>query len=334
MSSDLERVEERERKRFSLLKAIYDNAGDSTGSGVHFAKAFRDAGLEEDEGHDILEYLMDKGLLSNRTGTGSLALSHAGIIEMEQSITHPEAPTAHFKRGVVQKFYSAVGVVQNAADSTASVEQNNEVVARALNTDQQLVAERQERRRRLMRRIYEKADGNVRSHIYYDEVQEEEGLSDRDFNAAFDYLKAEGLVNDRYKGGVFEITQRGIEHVERQIKHPNAGDESNSSGRHEQHFYGPVGAVQNAPGSRAYVTQNNVASPTELLRLVQELREKVEALPDNQEALEQVNDLEEEARSENPKRSRIIAAAKYIGGIVKDVGVSVAAEAIVKAAGG
>jgi len=69
-----------------------------------------------------------------------------------------------------------------------------------------------------------------------------------------------------------------------------------------------------------------------LVSLIQELRAKVEALPINQDAMDQLTDLEEEAKSPTPKKSRIIAAAKYVGSIVKDVGVSVAAEAIVKAA--
>jgi hypothetical protein len=50
--------------------------------------------------------------------------------------------------------------------------------------------------------------------------------------------------------------------------------------------------------------------------------------------LEQIDNLEEEARSANPKASRIKAAAKYIADIVKDVGVSVLSDTISKLAGG
>lgn len=333
MSTDLEKVEERERKRYSLLKTLYDNVGDSTHGGIRYTEAFQKALLDEDEGHDIFEYLVEKGLISKHTGIGWFALSHQGIREMEQSILHPQENTDHFKSGVVQRFYAAVGVVQNAANSTVHVSQNNEMMEQALNADQQLVLARQDKRRRMMRRIYDKADGNISNHIYYDEIQEEEGLTKPEFDAVFDYFKEEGLVNDRYSGGVFEITQRGIEYVERQIKRP---DEKEDSGleHSEQHFYGPVGAVQNAPRSTAYVTQNNIINTAELFQLVKELRAKVEALPNNEEALEQVTDLEEEAKQATPKKSRIIATAKYIGSIVKDVGVNVAAEAIIKAAGG
>jgi hypothetical protein len=336
MSTDLKTIEERQQKRYRLFKTIYDCTGDSTSEGAHFTEVFMKAGFDEhdEEGHRILDYLYQKGLLSNRVGIGGLALSHEGIREIEQSILHPESSTEHFKPGVVQHFYAAVGAVQNAPDSTAYVTQNNESIARALDADQQLVATRKERRRQMMLRIYDKSEGSINEDIDFDDLREEEGLSEVDFNAVYDYLKAEGLVDNRTMGGgVFEITQRGIEYAERQIRHPQVNDEP-ASNRSEQHFHGPVGAVQNASGSTAYVTQNNVINSTELLSLIQELREKIQSLPDNEEALEQIDNLEEEARSANPKASRIKAAAKYIANIVKDVGVSVLSDTISKAAGG
>jgi predicted transcriptional regulator len=333
MSSDLQIVEERERKRYSLLKTIYDASGDDTSDGIRYSEAFAKAGLEEDEGHDILEYLMQRGLMSNRTGIGWLALSHQGIVEMEQSIMHPEQPTEHFRSDVVQRFYAAVGVVQNAVQSISRRTQNDEATMPSLNADQKLVTERRERRERTMRRIYDKSEGNISRHIYYHEVRAEEALTETEFNPVFDYLKANGLVDDRYSGGVFQITQLGVECVESQIKKPYVREEA-SSERTEQHFYGPVGAVQNAAGSTAYVTQTNTTNSAELLSLIQQLRARLEGLPLNEEALEQLNDLEEEVKSATPRKSRIVATAKYIGSIVKDIGVSVAAEAIVKTVGG
>lgn len=345
MTTDLQTVEEREQKRYNFLKAIYDAVGDSTGdAAIQYKDIIVKAGLEFNEANDIFIYVRDKGFLSNRTGTGWFALSHQGIVEMEQSILYPEERTEHFKPGVIQHFYAAVGVVQNETQSTAHVVQDNEDsarstdrrdVERALNADQQLVLARQERRERMIHLIYDKSEANLKKHISKAEMKEEMGLTEIEYRATFDYLKAEGLVVITVSGGGghFEITQWGIEYVERKIKNPNAGDER-ESGRTEQHFYAPVGAVQNAAHSTAYVTQNNLSGSTELLRLVQELREKVEALDNNQEALEQVYDLEEEVTSANPKKSRVIAAAKYIGTTVKDIGVNVAAEAIVKAMGG
>ena len=331
ISTDLQQVEEREAKRYRLLKTIYDSAGDNTTDGIPYAEAFAKAALEEDEGHDILEYLIGKGMMSNRTGIGWLALSHEGIVEMEQSIMQPEIPTEHFNSAVVQRFYAAVGVVQTT-DGNPGTAEKSRGLAIAQNADQKLVAERQQRRESMMRRIYAKSEGNISTHIYYHEVRNEEGLTEEEFNAVFDYLKANWLVDDRYSGGVFEITQTGIDYVEEQIKKPYRLTNDNSE-RTEQHFYGPVGAVQNAEGSTAYVIQT-IANSSELASLLQELRTKLEALPDNQEALEQLSDLEEEAKSPNPKKSRIVATAKYIGSIVKDIGVSIASEAIVKSVGG
>lgn len=50
--------------------------------------------------------------------------------------------------------------------------------------------------------------------------------------------------------------------------------------------------------------------------------------------MEQMSNLEEEVKSPTAKKSRIVATAKYIASIVRDVGVNVAAEAIVKAVNG
>jgi hypothetical protein len=335
MSAALQKVGERQEKRFRLLKTIYDHSGDSTTEGIHYAEAFEKAGLEEDEGHNILNYLYEQGLLSKRTGIGWLALSHEGIIEVEQSLLHPEADTEHFKSGIIQHFYGEVGVVQNAGDSTANVTHHNDGGGHPLSADRQVVIQRQERRRRMMLRIYEKAEGNINNHVFYDEVQEEEGLTDMEFNAVFDYLKAEGLVSDRYVGGgTFEITQKGVEYAERQLKHPHAGDALTASGRLEQHFYRPVGAVQNGPGNTAHITQYNAGDSAELLRLIQELRVKVEAAQGETEVLDKISELEKEAKSDSPKKSTIIETAKYIGNMVRDMGVGVAAEAIVKATSG
>src|SRR4051794_7801145 len=114
MSIALQKVTERQEKRFRLLKTIYDHSDDSTTKGIYYVEAFEKAGLEEDEGHDIHEYLLEKGLLSQRTGTGWFALSHEGVIEVEHSLLHPDADTEHFRSGVVQHFYREVGAVQNA----------------------------------------------------------------------------------------------------------------------------------------------------------------------------------------------------------------------------
>lgn len=266
MSTDLQTVEQRERKRYGLLKTLYDCCGDDTTDGIHYKEAFEKAGLEDDEGHDILEYLNQKGLLSNRTGIGWLALSHEGIVEMESSIMQPEKPTDHFGSGVAQRFYATVGVVQNASQSSVDVSQRNELKTTSLNSDQQLVQERQQCRESLMRRIYDKSEGNIYSHISYDEVRNEEGLTETEFNATFDYLKQNGLVDDRYSGGIFEITQWGIEYAESRIRQPE-GRKQSSAAFSEQHFYGPVGAVQNAELSTAYVTQTNVWNSLDLLPL-------------------------------------------------------------------
>lgn len=246
---------------------------------------------------------------------------------------HPESPTEYFGPGMVQHFYAAVGVVQNAADSTSRVEQENEGAGRALNADQQVVRARQERRWRVLKSIYDKADGNVGNAVLWHQVQAQEGLGEEDWWPVWDYLTLGGFIKERHTGAVC-LTRHGVERVERLLRHPHAANAPRGpAGRPEQHFYAPVGAVQNAPGSTAYVTQNNAAGTSELLSLIAELRSRLETLPDSGDALEQVSDLEEEVQSSSPKKSRIKASLKYILEVVKDTGVNVLADAISKSAG-
>ena len=333
MGIELEKIDERQKARYRVLKNIYDAAGDSITGGCDISDAFEGAASDMEEGHGILEYLDEKGLISDSTAGSNVALSYQGIVEVEQSIMRPESPTQYFGPGMVQHFYAAVGVVQNAAASAARVEQENEGAARALNEDQQIVRARQERRWRVLKRIYDKADGNVGNAVLWHQVQEEEGLGEEEWWPVWDYLTLGGFIKERHTGAVC-LTRYGVERVERVLRHPLAADAPHGpTERPEQHFYAPVGAVQNALGSTAYVNQNNAAGTSELLSLIAELRSRLEALPGNEDALEQVSDLEEEVQSPNPKKSRIKASLKYILEIVKDTGVNVLAEAISKSAG-
>lgn len=331
--TELEQVEDRQRARYHVIKNVYDEAGDSITEGCDLSTAFEGAATDMEDGHGILEYLDEKGLLSDSTGGPYVALSHQGIVEIEESIMNPDAPTEHFKQGMVQYFYAAVGVVQNAQDSTAHVSQNNEGMSRMLNADQEKVRSRQERRWRVLKRIYDKSNGNVGNAVLWHKVQEEESLSDEEWWPVWDYLSAEGLMKETYSGAV-SITHYGIERVEKIMRNPEAEKESyGRGGQSVQHFYAPVGAVQNAPQSTAYVTQHNTINSSEVLSLIEELRAKIETLPDNQEALEQIGDLEDEVKSQSPRKSRIKASLQYILSVTSDTGVSVLAEVISKAAG-
>lgn len=333
MGTELERVDERQQARYRVLKNIYDAAGDSITGGCDITIAFAGAASDMDEGYGILDYLGEKGLISDSTAGRNVALSYHGIVEVEQSIMHPESPTGYFGPGMVQHFYAAVGVVQNTDESTAQVKQENEGVARALNADQQTVRARQGRRWRVLKKIYDKADGNVGNAVLWHRVKEEEGLGDEEWWAIWDYLTLGGFIKERHTGAVC-LTRYGVERVERLLRNPNLTDAPSApAGRYEQHFHAPVGAVQNAPGSTAYVTQNNAAGTSELLSLISELRSRLEALPGSEDALEQISDLEEEVQSPSPKKSRIKASLKYILEVVKDTGVNVLADAISKSAG-
>jgi hypothetical protein len=153
--------------------------------------------------------------------------------------------------------------------------------------------------------------GNVDRGIPYNELQEAEGLAEQQWWAIYDYLKAEGLLRE---GSHIEITERGIDEIERSQRSPQLPTE-HFSGTVIQNYYGSVGAVQSGSHSTAIVTQQRNSHP-ELLSLIEQLKRTLETLsesPERNDALEQSDMLMEEAQLEHPRPKRI---KSYLSAII------------------
>lgn len=121
----------------------------------------------------------------------------------------------------------------------------------------QRIQERQAHRYRLLRQLYDKVDGVIGVSVPFSELSEDAGLNENDADAALDYLSQEGLVSLDSFGPMVSITHQGIVEVEQSINKPERSTE-HFSNQIIQHFYGAVGAVQNAPHSTANVAQGSV----------------------------------------------------------------------------
>lgn len=284
--------EARGRRRLFALKKIYDRVGDSITAGIGFSEFVSVTGLMPDEGRATLSYLNEKGYLG---GHGDAGLSHAGIVEAERIITDR----------------------QRATDILGS--QSSE--------DLLLVRERESRRFRVLRRLYDMSRANVDRGVPYDKLQEAEGLDENQWWAVHDYLKAERLIKEIAN---LHITELGIDEIERSKESPQSST-AHFSGVVIQNYYGNVGAVQSGSHSTAYVSQQN--SHAELVSLLEKLRYALEAAPETPEksdALEQFEMLKEEAQLEQPRPGRIKSCVSAIGAFVRDVSVDVASSAITK----
>lgn len=260
--------EARGRERLAALKKIYDRVGDRTTDGITLEEFITLTNFKHDEARAVLSYLNDKGYLG---GSRDAGLSHAGVVEAERIITDKEEAVR--------------------------------ILGAWSNEDELLVRDREALRYRVLRRLYDMSSGNVDRGVPYYKLQEAEGLDERQWWPVFDYLKAEGLIRERTH---IEITERGIDEIERSQRYPQSPTE-HFSPVVIQHYYGNVGAVQSGSNSTAVVTQHQ-NSNAELFRLVEQLGQAVGAVPERpgrEEALEQLEMLKEEARLEHPRPKRV-----------------------------
>jgi hypothetical protein len=115
-------------------------------------------------------------------------------------------------------------------------------------------------------------------------------------------------MNERGNPGSFAIKQSAIDAVQNDFKRPSPAAPFGAT--FHQTFYAPVGAFHTGPGNISIETQNVGVTGEELVAIFTDLRRMISELPanDQAEAVDFVDDLEEEARAKVPKQSRIKAA--------------------------
>lgn len=152
---------------------------------------------------------------------------------------------------------------------------------------------------------------------------------------ALDYFLGEGLLVSVSDEGAVHLSHRGIVEIEQSITRPDSSTEHFPVQVIQQHFHGAVGSVQNAPHSTANVTQNVGPNVGEIISLLQELRLKLQGLPPErkEEALQLVDGLEVEAKTEGRSIARLKALYAALMPFVTDVGAQVLATLIAKQLG-
>jgi hypothetical protein len=288
--------EARARRRLIALKKIYDRIGDNTTERISFDEFKEATGLSYEEAQATLEYLDGRGFLSD-----GLELSHKGVVEIER-------------------------IIKNRREAA-------EVFGESSREDELLVGEREARRYRVLRKLYDEADGEVGRGVSYRKVQEELRLADSEWWPTYYYLEAEGLIEE-VASSLVGITGPGVDEIERSRKAPREPTE-HFPATVIQYFTAPVGAVHTGPHSSSEVTQNFGANASEVLGLLQELRQGFQSLPEDEreQAMEVVDALEEEIQSQNPRKGSIRAFLGQIGSFAADTAANVAAAAIAKSLG-
>lgn len=124
---DADGLERLRALRFRFLETVYDECSGSTMKIIPHADIATRLDLDHEAASVIAEYLSDEGLLEWQT-MGHFSLTHEGVIEIEDAIANPEAPTEHFPAMI--NYLRIESMVDSAVQQgTFGSTQSREVVA-------------------------------------------------------------------------------------------------------------------------------------------------------------------------------------------------------------
>ena len=113
--------------RFCFLNRLYEKTNGNYYALEDMWAVGTDVGLTRDETQRVMEYLNGEGLATHRANGGAVAITHAGLVEVERALSAPQAPTHYFPAVVnVLQVQSMVGsqIQQGTHGSTQSQSQS------------------------------------------------------------------------------------------------------------------------------------------------------------------------------------------------------------------
>jgi hypothetical protein len=89
-------LEDKKKDRFLFLQKLYDTTDGSSAYMVDMWELGAELGFDRGKIHNIVDYMSDEGLIVPKALGGAIAITHDGIIEIEDSQSNPDSPTRHF----------------------------------------------------------------------------------------------------------------------------------------------------------------------------------------------------------------------------------------------
>jgi hypothetical protein len=89
-------LEDKKKDRFLFLQKLYDTTDGNSAYRVNMWELGAELGFDRGEVYIIVDYLTEEGLIEPRALGGEIAITHYGIIEIEESQSNPDSPTQHF----------------------------------------------------------------------------------------------------------------------------------------------------------------------------------------------------------------------------------------------
>jgi hypothetical protein len=87
---------EKRRRRLAFMERVYERTDGNTTNRVFGLQVGAELGWDQEMTSVVMHYLVDEGLIEFRAMPAMLAITHAGVVEMEQALSNPKTSTHHF----------------------------------------------------------------------------------------------------------------------------------------------------------------------------------------------------------------------------------------------
>jgi len=114
------RLEQKKVDRANFLERLYELTDGNPFCVRHATELAAAFHWTEEHTLDVAQYLLNEGLLIFRGMGGALSITHKGVLEMEQAIENPYAPTNHFPALNIVNIYGSVTDSQVQAGTLGS----------------------------------------------------------------------------------------------------------------------------------------------------------------------------------------------------------------------
>ena len=89
-------IEELRKKRFRYMHKLYEKTGGNKYNRVNSWDLGKELGYERDETESITQYLEGEGLMKYTDLNFGINITHYGVKQVEEALSHPEEPTHFF----------------------------------------------------------------------------------------------------------------------------------------------------------------------------------------------------------------------------------------------
>ena len=92
----MSKIEEMKKKRFQFLYRLYELSEGDESKWFNMFQIGEKLGFDSDLTEKIAQYLKGEGLIEFQGISGIIGITHRGIREVEEALSHPNIPTSHF----------------------------------------------------------------------------------------------------------------------------------------------------------------------------------------------------------------------------------------------